>query len=99
MPLHHEVTGSGPPLLLIQGGASEAGAARMLVDEPAVTHRVLTYDRRGIGRGRRGAARAGRRQVSGTALVGTSGWRHPPFDDDAKVHAPTGVRALPGRLD
>ncbi|KAA1025489.1 alpha/beta fold hydrolase [Pseudonocardia sp. EV170527-09] len=50
MPLHHEVTGSGPPLLLIQGGASEAGAARMLVDELAVTHRVLTYDRRGIGR-------------------------------------------------
>lgn len=50
MTLHHEVTGTGPPLLLIQGGAAEAGAARMLVDELAVTHRVITYDRRGIGR-------------------------------------------------
>ncbi|MCO5555088.1 hypothetical protein L7F22_008628 [Adiantum nelumboides] len=50
VPLHHETTGSGPPLLLVQGGTAEAGAARMLVGELAVTHRVLTYDRRGVGR-------------------------------------------------
>lgn len=48
--LHYEICGQGPPLLLVQGGVSEAGATRQLADELAQHHRVISYDRRGLTR-------------------------------------------------
>ena len=81
VPLHHETTGSGPPLLLVQGGVAEAGAARMLVGELAVTHRVRTYDRRGVGR-----SPAGPDPVGLTAHA----------DDAAALLADTGPSAVVG---
>ncbi|WP_231974552.1 alpha/beta fold hydrolase [Pseudonocardia sp. HH130630-07] len=52
--LHCEVFGAGrddaPPLLLVQGGVSEAGATRQLADRLAQRFRVISYDRRGLSR-------------------------------------------------
>ncbi|MEV4921264.1 alpha/beta fold hydrolase [Streptomyces roseoverticillatus] len=48
--LHFEVRGTGPLLLLIPGGASDAEVFRDLADELASRHRVVTYDPRGISR-------------------------------------------------
>ncbi|GGX74696.1 alpha/beta fold hydrolase [Streptomyces hiroshimensis] len=50
--LYFEVRGSGPLLLLIPGGASDAEVFRDLADELAARHRVVTYDPRGISRSR-----------------------------------------------
>ncbi|MGW2597964.1 alpha/beta fold hydrolase [Streptomyces klenkii] len=48
--LYFEVRGTGPLLLLIPGGASDAEVFRGLADELAARHRVVTYDPRGISR-------------------------------------------------
>lgn len=48
--LYYETCGDGPPLLLIQGGISEAGATRQLADELAQQYTVISYDRRGLSR-------------------------------------------------
>lgn len=48
--LYFEVRGTGPLLLLIPGGASDAEVFRDLADELAAHHRVVTYDPRGISR-------------------------------------------------
>ncbi|QWF80433.1 alpha/beta fold hydrolase [Amycolatopsis sp. CA-230715] len=48
--LYYEVRGSGTPLLLIQGGISEAGATDQLAAELAEDHEVISYDRRGLSR-------------------------------------------------
>ncbi|MEV5375839.1 alpha/beta hydrolase [Streptomyces nondiastaticus] len=48
--LYFEVRGTGPLLLLIPGGASDAEVFRDLADELAPCHRVVTYDPRGISR-------------------------------------------------
>ncbi|MCF3102312.1 alpha/beta fold hydrolase [Streptomyces roseoverticillatus] len=48
--LYFEVRGTGPLLLLIPGGASDAEVFRDLADELASRHRVVTYDPRGISR-------------------------------------------------
>ncbi|MBB5120260.1 alpha/beta hydrolase [Streptomyces eurocidicus] len=48
--LYFEVRGTGPLLLLIPGGASDAEVFRDLAYELAVCHRVVTYDPRGISR-------------------------------------------------
>ncbi|GAA3287284.1 alpha/beta hydrolase [Nesterenkonia halobia] len=48
--LHYETCGQGPPLLLIQGGISEAGATRQFAGELARRHQVISYDRRGLSR-------------------------------------------------
>ncbi|MBH1937652.1 alpha/beta fold hydrolase [Streptomyces sp. AV19] len=48
--LYHEVRGSGPLLLLIPGGASDAEVFRRTADALAARHRVVTYDPRGISR-------------------------------------------------
>ncbi|MEU5188066.1 alpha/beta hydrolase [Streptomyces klenkii] len=48
--LYFEVRGTGPLLLLIPGGASDAEVFRDLADELAARHRVVTYDPRGISR-------------------------------------------------
>ncbi|MFF7727099.1 alpha/beta fold hydrolase [Streptomyces sp. NPDC008001] len=48
--LYFEVRGTGPPLLLIPGGASDAEVFRDLADDLAACHRVVTYDPRGISR-------------------------------------------------
>lgn len=48
--LYHEVRGSGPALLLIQGATGDAGYFEPLADRLAETHTVLTYDRRGNSR-------------------------------------------------
>ncbi|MER6381398.1 alpha/beta hydrolase [Streptomyces sp. NPDC001250] len=50
--LYFEVRGTGPLLLLIPGGASDAEVFRDLADELAACHRVVTYDPRGISRSR-----------------------------------------------
>lgn len=46
--LYYEVSGSGPSLLLIPGGAGEAGPYRGLVHQLADRFTVVTYDRRGF---------------------------------------------------
>ena len=48
--LYCEARGDGPPVLLIQGGLSEAGATQQLAEELAQQHRVISYDRRGLSR-------------------------------------------------
>ncbi|RZT83703.1 pimeloyl-ACP methyl ester carboxylesterase [Pseudonocardia sediminis] len=48
--LYVETVGEGPPLLIVQGGMGDAGASAQLATELARTHRVITYDRRGIAR-------------------------------------------------
>jgi pimeloyl-ACP methyl ester carboxylesterase len=45
--LYYEMRGSGPLLLLIQGGAGDADTAAPLVDLLSHNFMVLTYDRRG----------------------------------------------------
>ncbi|MCE3555515.1 alpha/beta hydrolase [Pseudonocardia sp. RS11V-5] len=49
-PLHYETTGSGPALLVIQGGVSDAGGTAQLVELLAPRFTVITYDRRGLSR-------------------------------------------------
>ncbi|MBB5159143.1 alpha/beta fold hydrolase [Saccharopolyspora phatthalungensis] len=48
--LYFEARGEGPPVLLIQGGVSEAGATEQLADALARRYQVITYDRRGLSR-------------------------------------------------
>lgn len=48
--LYYEIRGSGPVLLIVQGGAGDAGTTDGLAAELAGRFRVLTYDRRGIAR-------------------------------------------------
>ena len=50
MTLHVEVRGEGPALLLIPGGAGDAGTFERLADEFAGERTVVTYDRRGFSR-------------------------------------------------
>lgn len=53
--LYYETLGEGPPLLLVPGGGGDAGASAQLATELARTHRVITYDRRGLARSGAGA--------------------------------------------
>ncbi len=48
--LHHEVRGSGPPVLLIMGATGDGGHFERLADLLADEFTVVTYDRRGNGR-------------------------------------------------
>lgn len=48
--LHYEMRGTGPVLLIIQGGAADADHTSTLVDHLASQFTVLTYDRRGQSR-------------------------------------------------
>ncbi|MGW5643689.1 alpha/beta fold hydrolase [Saccharopolyspora sp. NPDC003762] len=48
--LYFEARGEGPPVLLIQGGLSEAGATEQLAEKLAQRYKVITYDRRGLSR-------------------------------------------------
>ncbi len=49
--LYYELRGQGPPVLLIQGGLSEASATTQLADcLVAAGQQVITYDRRGLSR-------------------------------------------------
>jgi len=48
--LYHEVRGSGPLLLILQGGDGDAGRTDDLAERLATRHTVATYDRRGLSR-------------------------------------------------
>ncbi|WP_062646356.1 alpha/beta fold hydrolase [Streptomyces maremycinicus] len=48
--LHYETLGSGPVLLLIPGGAGDAGLYAGLAPELATRHTVVSYDPRGLSR-------------------------------------------------
>jgi pimeloyl-ACP methyl ester carboxylesterase len=48
--LHYKVRGSGPLLLLLQGGDGDADAADALAGHLASDYTVLSYDRRGLSR-------------------------------------------------
>lgn len=48
--LHYEVTGSGPVLLLIADGDSDAGAFDSMIDLLAINYTVVAYDPRGNSR-------------------------------------------------
>ncbi|TVT61964.1 alpha/beta hydrolase [Amycolatopsis rhizosphaerae] len=48
--LYYETRGEGRPVLIIQGGLSEAGATQQLAEALACDHQVITYDRRGLSR-------------------------------------------------
>jgi pimeloyl-ACP methyl ester carboxylesterase len=50
--LHHQVRGSGPLLLVLQGGDGDADRTHDLVDQLVDHHTVVTYDRRGLARSR-----------------------------------------------
>jgi pimeloyl-ACP methyl ester carboxylesterase len=47
--LHYELTGSGPPLLLVAGQASDHSLWNGIRDDFATRHRVVVYDHRGTG--------------------------------------------------
>ncbi len=48
--LYCETRGEGPPVLIVQGGLSEAGATGQLADVLARHFQVISYDRRGLSR-------------------------------------------------
>ncbi|MCF7552570.1 alpha/beta fold hydrolase [Pseudonocardia sp. WMMC193] len=48
--LHCEIVGAGSPLLVIQGGVSDAGGTAGFVEHLARKYTVITYDRRGLSR-------------------------------------------------
>ena len=48
--LHHEIRGTGPPILLIMGGTGDGGHFDALANLLADEFMVVTYDRRGNGR-------------------------------------------------
>jgi pimeloyl-ACP methyl ester carboxylesterase len=48
--LHYEVTGSGPPVVLLHEGIVDSRLWRKLVPLLAERHTVVTYDQRGYGR-------------------------------------------------
>ncbi|WP_165825642.1 alpha/beta fold hydrolase [Actinomycetospora cinnamomea] len=48
--LHHEVRGTGPPVLLVMGATGDGGHFDALADALADEFTVVTYDRRGNGR-------------------------------------------------
>jgi pimeloyl-ACP methyl ester carboxylesterase len=48
--LHHEVRGTGPPVLLIMGATGDGGHFDTLAERLADAFTVITYDRRGNGR-------------------------------------------------
>ncbi|MFD9318377.1 alpha/beta fold hydrolase [Streptomyces sp. NPDC060053] len=48
--LHYETLGSGPVLLLIPGGAGDAGLYAGMAPELAARHTVVSYDPRGLSR-------------------------------------------------
>ncbi|OUC91724.1 alpha/beta fold hydrolase [Streptosporangium minutum] len=48
--LYYEVRGTGPLLLILQGGDGDAGRSADLVDRLVGDHTVVTYDRRGLSR-------------------------------------------------
>ncbi|MGF1429059.1 alpha/beta fold hydrolase [Kitasatospora sp. LaBMicrA B282] len=50
--LHYELSGSGPLLLLISGGAADAGLYAGMVEPLAARHTVIRYDPRGLSRSR-----------------------------------------------
>lgn len=48
--LYYETRGAGQPVLLLQGGVSDAGATAQLAAELAQNYLVISYDRRGLSR-------------------------------------------------
>ncbi|WP_424528482.1 alpha/beta fold hydrolase [Sphaerisporangium viridialbum] len=50
--IYYEVRGTGPLLLVSQGGEGDAGRTGGLVTRLAADHTVVTYDRRGLSRSR-----------------------------------------------
>ena len=50
--LHYEVSGSGPVLLLIAGGGSDAGIFGGIVGQLSADYTVVAYDPRGNSRSR-----------------------------------------------
>jgi pimeloyl-ACP methyl ester carboxylesterase len=48
--LYYEMRGTGPLLLILQGGDGDAGGCKDLVDHLADSYTVVTYDRRGLSR-------------------------------------------------
>ena len=59
--LHYEVTGSGPMLLLIAGGGTDAGVFDGIVGQLAAEYRVVAYDPRGNSRSQYDGAAADER--------------------------------------
>ena len=54
--IHYEITGDGPPLLLVTGLGAGPAARAGFVDALARRHRVVTYDQRGTGQSKGGPA-------------------------------------------
>ncbi|BDM74004.1 hydrolase (plasmid) [Streptomyces nigrescens] len=50
--LHYELRGRGPVLLLIPGGAADAGLYAAMTDDLAARYTVVSYDPRGLSRSR-----------------------------------------------
>ena len=48
--LRYDVSGNGPPLVLVHGSAVDRTTWNGVVPELSRTHTVITYDRRGYGR-------------------------------------------------
>ena len=48
--LHHEVTGSGPPVVLLHAGVVDSRIWSRVVPRLSARHTVVTYDQRGYGR-------------------------------------------------
>jgi pimeloyl-ACP methyl ester carboxylesterase len=53
--LHHEIRGSGSPVLLVPGLPGDAGQFEAVADRLATAHTVISYDRRGYSRSPRPA--------------------------------------------
>lgn len=53
--LHYETRGAGQPVLVLQGGVSDAGVTEQLAAELAQHHLVISYDRRGLSRSTAGS--------------------------------------------
>ena len=81
--LHYEVTGSGPVLLLIAGGGTDAGMFDGIVGQLAADYTVVAYDPRGNSRSRYDGEpvdeRIDQSAEDALALIDTVGGREPAF--------------------
>jgi pimeloyl-ACP methyl ester carboxylesterase len=79
--LHHDVTGTGSPMLLIHGTGADGTVWRAARPTLARGHRVISYDRRGHGRSPGPAPSGGeahlRHAEDGLALLGEHARREP----------------------
>src|SRR5215211_4804982 len=96
--LHFEVTGSGPVLLLIPGGGTDAGMFDGMVGQLAADYTVVAYDPRGNSRSRYDGEPADERidqsAEDALALIDEVAGREPAYVFGSSSGAITGLELI-----